>query len=88
MKIAFYAEDGLEQLVLTPETQSERALLALLRDETRTIEIKQGSFFETNGGWLRHTRDGDNSTMLVMRRKEPEVIDEDSSIGIRERDIV
>lgn len=85
MKIALYIEDGLEQIVLTPQTDTERAILSKLDDNSRSLEIKHGSFYECRGGWTRHAeaswsdgvmypkeRKDDESTMLVLRAKEPE----------------
>jgi hypothetical protein len=71
MKISFYVEDGAEQIVLTPETEYEKKMLSALHDKKRVVEIKRGSFWECMGGYYRHTRDGDSSTMLVIKR-EPE----------------
>lgn len=75
MRIAFYIEDGLEQIVLTPETDHEKKMLALLHGG-RSIEIKNGSFYHCRGGWVRHStinyystqRDDDNSTIFVMTK--------------------
>jgi hypothetical protein len=54
MKIALYIEEGFEQIVLTPETETETLILAKLDDETRSISIMSGSFFECRGGWMRN----------------------------------
>lgn len=81
MKIALYIDDGVEQIALTPETETERTILTLLHDGERDIAIRRGSFYECRGGWVRHgqmaglhdhgsIRDLD-STMLVMRRRAP-----------------
>ena len=73
MKVAFYMQDGLEQIVLTPESTSERALVERLHDHTRELTIKKGSFFECVGGYVRHNQASDHSTMLVLRPKtEPQ----------------
>lgn len=73
MKVALYMQDGLEQIVLTPESKSERALVERLHDHTRELTIKKGSFFECAGGWVRHDQGSDTSTMLVLRpRAEPQ----------------
>lgn len=71
MKIALYIEDGLEQIVLTPQSDTEKALLGKLHDGSRGLEIKQGSFYECRGGWVRQAKD-DNSTMIILRVKTPE----------------
>lgn len=80
MKIALYIEDGLEQIVLTPESDTESSILAKIHDGSRQIELKRGSFYACQGGWTRHatqnftsgmysereSRD-DQSTMIVLR---------------------
>jgi len=68
MKIAFYMEDGLEQIVLTPESETEKAMLARVHDGGREIAIKRGSFYECRGGYVRQSSN-DDSTMLVLRPK-------------------
>lgn len=66
MKIALYIEDGLEQIILTPENPIERDLLGKLSDTDRTLSIKQGQFAECVGGWMRQGI-GVPSTMIVLR---------------------
>lgn len=92
MKIALYIEDGLEQIVLTPESETEKGILGKIHDGSRQMELKRGSFFKCQGGWMRHsqpwrgtydTRDNDDeSTMIVLRAPPPpepdmELIDPD-----------
>lgn len=68
MKIALYIEDGLEQIVLTPESDTEKAILAKIHDGSRELSIKRGAFYECRGGWVRHGRGTeDDSTMIVLR---------------------
>lgn len=80
MKIAFYVEDGLEQIVLTPESKTEENILGKLHDASREISIKRGSFYACRGGWMRHAAQSftsgvyapsegrdDESTMIVLR---------------------
>lgn len=76
MKIALYIEDGLEQIVLTPQSDTEKAILGKLSDGSRELSIKRGSFFKVNGGFTRYatswhgTYDGcahdDESTMIIL----------------------
>lgn len=77
MKIALYIEDGLEQIVLTPESDTERDILNKLHDGSRTLSIKRGEFYACRGGWIRHQQAylgttsgaaGDESTLIVLRR--------------------
>lgn len=72
MRIALYIQDGLEQIVLTPEGKTETDILAKLHDGGRTLSIKCGSFFQCNGGWIRHSEATDTSTMLVLRSTSEE----------------
>ena len=85
MKIALYIEDGLEQIVLTPESDTERAILGKLHGCDRELTIKQGAFYECRGGWTRHAEltwaggvysppepRNDESTIIVMRAKAGE----------------
>lgn len=65
MKIALYIEDGREQIVLTPTTETECGILGGLTNGRRKLTIKQGSFYSCMGGWTRHGSD-DQSTIIVL----------------------
>jgi hypothetical protein len=83
MKIALYIEDGLEQIVLTPESDTEKGIIGKLSDGSRDLSIKRGSFYACQGGWTRHTKqwptpswgldrnDDDDSTIIVLRPSTP-----------------
>lgn len=64
MKIALYIEEGLEQIVLTPETSTEKGLLEKLH-AGREMSIHRNSFYRTVGGFVRQSTD-DVSTMIVL----------------------
>ena len=81
MKIALFIEDGLEQIVLTPESDTEKSILAKIHDGSRRLELKRGQFYDCQGGWKRQTdtfpfspgstqNDRDDSTMIVLRVKD------------------
>jgi hypothetical protein len=83
MKIALYIEDGIEQIVLTPQSSTEKAILAKLHDDSRNLQLYRGAFYGCRGGWQRWQeppvqgqfhRNGiendDNSTILVLLKKE------------------
>lgn len=71
MKIALYIEDGLEQIVLTPEGETEKAILAKIHDGSRELAIRRGTFYPCRGGWMRWDDHGrEDSTMLVLRAKQ------------------
>ncbi len=80
MKIALYVEDGLEQIVLTPESETEEGILGKIHDADRDLSIKRGEFYGCQGGWTRWKKQyhqgpsnppNDESTIIVLRRKEP-----------------
>lgn len=93
MRIALYIEDGREQIVLTPETKIEKAILARLTDDTSIVSIKRGSFYDCMGGWTRHRpsysydtmfgtkESSDDSTMLVITGAKPKESDADAQPG-------
>lgn len=70
MKIALYIEDGLEQIVFTPESETEKGILGKLSDGSRELSIKKGGFYHCVGGWTRESGDRD-STMVVLRPIPP-----------------
>lgn len=70
MKIALYIEDGLEQIVLTPSSDTEKAILGKLHDGSRDLQIRNGSFYACQGGWVRQYSD-DASTMIILRALQP-----------------
>lgn len=53
MKTAIYIEDGVLQVVLTPETEFEKSAVDAITDKSFTTEIVEGSFYDCRGGWIR-----------------------------------
>lgn len=93
MKIALYIEDGLEQIVLTPENETEDGILGKLHDGTRELAIHRGEFYGCRGGWVRWQRSyysaygseqHDKSTMIVLRRK----VEDNSANSAPDREIL
>ena len=72
MKVAFYVDESLEQVVLTPESDLERGVLEVLHDERRSVSVHRGGFFECRAGYVRESGTT-GSTMLVLRRGVPPV---------------
>ena len=79
MKCAIVLTDGIKQIMLTPENDSEKSALKMITcDDDITIETKWGTFYDSRplgyeinecmGGYLRRFR-SDDSLMLVLRRK-------------------
>lgn len=69
MKIALVITDGIEQFVLTPETDTEKMLVNLLTTGQRQVSIKRGGFYECRGGWYRQNAN-DDSAIICLRPKQ------------------
>jgi hypothetical protein len=53
MKTAIYIEDGVVQLVITPETDFEKNALTTIQDSAIEAKVFSGSFYDCRGGWVR-----------------------------------
>jgi hypothetical protein len=89
MKIAFYMDDGREQIVLTPETDFEKKMLGKLHEGGRQLSVRRGSFYGCRGGWTRwansygvnHFDAEDDSTMLVLDHIRPVTLERGGAVG-------
>ena len=71
MKSAIYIEDGVTQVVLTPENEWERNSLKLIKN-TSDLQIFEGGFYACQGGWYRHNQGtGYNESSLIFRVNKP-----------------
>jgi hypothetical protein len=70
VKTAIYIEDGVTQLVLTPETQFEKDACGTLFDKPLQAKIYEGSFYECHGGWTRQFT-GDKSIIFRVSSPQP-----------------
>ncbi len=76
MKTAIYIEDGVAQLVLTPETEFEKtALKDFFEREPLEVKIHTGSFYDCRGGWVKQAG--------VSRMQGQDVIDRSIILTIR-----
>lgn len=55
MKTAIYIEDGVVQLVLTPESDFEKSALRSFDKGGIEAKIFTGTFYDCRGGWVRQT---------------------------------
>lgn len=73
MKTAVYIEDGVVQLVLTPENDFEKNALRSFEDKPLDTRIFVGAFYDCRGGWTRQTeyvlRNCERSLILRTERK-------------------
>lgn len=79
MKTTLVIQDGISQIVLTPENQTEKNILNLIESKKVETAIKVGNYSECQGGWIRSCKytksiydpeDKIDSLMLVLREKE------------------
>ena len=79
MKTAIYIEDGIVQLVITPETKFEKNSIKIFQDKPIEVELFSGSFYNCLGGWIRqtqfhqspigHEENNDKSLILKIKNK-------------------
>ncbi len=55
MKTAIYIEDGVVQLVLTPESDFEKSAIGSFEGKPAEVQIFSGAFYDCRGGWTRQT---------------------------------
>lgn len=58
MKTAIYIDEGVTQLVLTPDNEWEKELIGKIAKagDRHQVLFYEGSFYACNGGWTRHVR--------------------------------
>ena len=78
MKTAIYIEDGIVQLVLTPESEFEKNALTSFQSKPLEVEIFNGSFYDCQGGWIRQREqstlsytDQANDKSIILRVTSP-----------------
>ena len=81
MKTAIYIEDGIVQLVITPESEFEKNAISTFRKKPLDVHLFDGSFYDCRGGWIRQNehysnnpynmdRDRDESLILTIRQSK------------------
>lgn len=68
MKTAIYIEDGVTQLVLTPDNDFEKDVVSKIESGDSQVAIYRGGFYYCKGGWNRHSG-GQESLMLRLTIK-------------------
>lgn len=86
MKTAIYIEDGVVQLVVTPESDFEKAAIETLGNGEVKAQMFFGQFYDCRGGWVRQSesiasqnsfgRTGDRSLILRVDRAVRDAIPE------------
>ena len=63
MKTAIYITEGSTQVVLTPENEWEKQVIASIESGQKSLSIHRGGFYECQGGWVRQSG-GEESLIL------------------------
>jgi hypothetical protein len=76
MKTVVLIEDGRLQLVLTPETEHEKAALKMIEGRAPKVSILAGEYYACAGGWTRESHSFGRSTeqrslMVVVDMPNP-----------------
>ena len=72
MKVAIWVENGMTQLVLTPENDWEKSVTRTVADGDQKVQVMRGSFYECRGGWVRQGTSDDSLIMKVDCRETDE----------------
>ncbi len=67
MKTMILIDNGVTQLVLTPENEWETNALKCLSTANQTLETKWGCFYECQGGFMREGTRDDSLILRVLR---------------------
>lgn len=83
MKTAIYIEDGVVQLVITPETDFEKNALKNFENKKLETRIFHGTFYDCRGGWTRQTsyyqpnQYGDSNDRSLIIRSGNQIAEEE-----------
>lgn len=54
MKTALYIADGVTQVVMTPQTETDKRVCEQIESIAKgSVRVFRGSFYECGGGWVR-----------------------------------
>lgn len=67
MKTAIYIEEGVTQIVLTPENEFEEKIV---KEAEGKATLLRGGFYKCNGGWDRHSMD--DTSLIVRLERQPQ----------------
>ncbi len=82
MKTAIYIEDGIVQLVITPESEFEKNALSSFEQKELDAKVFSGTFYDCRGGWIRQTEhysshmihdESRDKSMIITLREDKEV---------------
>jgi hypothetical protein len=72
MKTAIYIEDGIVQLVLTPESVFEKNALGSFYSKPLDVKMFNGTFYDCAGGWTRQSDTPDYTSFGAGMDRAPD----------------
>lgn len=63
MRTAIYIQDGVTQLVLTPESEWEKAVVGKIQGSE--VTILKGIFYDCAGGWTRMGHGCEDESLIL-----------------------
>ena len=81
MKTAIYIEDGVTQLVITPESDFEKSTLKMMGDGEVEAKMHIGTFYDCRGGWVRQSQYNAHMHDLSSDQGDKSLILKVSSVG-------
>ena len=69
MKGAIYSEQGIFQIIITPENKYEEKILEMFKDY-KPVKTFWGNFSECTGGYFRQYQESDSLILLLDKREE------------------
>ncbi len=74
MKTAIYVEDGVVQLVITPENEFEKNAVSMFNGKDLDVKLFDGTFYDCRGGWVRQQSYYPNSQSFGGRKEDKSLI--------------
>ena len=71
MKTSIWIEDGMTQIVLTPETDWEKKVCKQFHGAKHSLEVMEGSFYECRGGWIRQGVSTETRSLIIRLNELP-----------------
>lgn len=72
MRTNIYIEDGVTQIILTPETEFEKNIIKDFDITNSKTSLFKGSFYDCQGGWVRRDDCKPDSIMIKCDYKKSE----------------
>ena len=70
MKVSILIEEGIQQIVLTPQNDYEKRILKTIEGKDNEVSFKSGRFYQCQGGYVtNHNHPYTEDMMIVIKKK-------------------